>query len=225
MIANFLLGSMGHAEAPKDYSVVQRQAQKMSFQNIAPHHKGERFDENIYIGSVSHGEFHSTITLLAMHQKQDEWLTSWHYTFPHPEDTHVPATESSLMPCNVMSGEEDFTRPKIFLKVDDVDGDGQPEVLLRTITCHIYRAIGEKTKREMYIFNVQPTGLQLATHILLDEDTASWNTKSTIQFEDVNADGHRDILRKSTTEDFAGKKHKKEIFLYDPTKDLYTHQK
>ena len=124
------------AKAPSDYAVVQQQAKKLGLINVAPHHKGEKIDDLTYVGSVSHGEFHSSITLIAMHKQDKEWQKKWSYSFPHPKDNHGPEG-GDLFPCNVMSGEEEYVRPKIYLKVDDFDKDGQPELLVRTINCHI----------------------------------------------------------------------------------------
>ena len=79
---SFLFGlSASFAGPPADNKAVQVLAKSMGHTNIAPHNKGELINETTYIGSVSHGEFHSTITLIAMNQRADEWHKKWSYTF------------------------------------------------------------------------------------------------------------------------------------------------
>lgn len=214
----FLSSSL--AAAPANYSPVQQLAKKLQLVNIAPHHKGELVDSSTYVGSVSHGEFHSDITLVAMQQQDKQWQKKWSYTFSRPVDVHSPEEGTTLLPCNAMQERDGFTRPKIYLKVDDFDKDGKPELLVRTITCHIFRAIGPKTQRHMYLFNTTEKGLEPSVEILLEEH-ASWHTISKAKFKDENGDGHPDIYLSTTTDGGETKETSQKVLLYDPKLDRY----
>lgn len=218
---SFLFGiAASFAEPPTDNKVVQALAKSMGHTNIAPHHKGELIDGSTYVGSVSHGDFHSTITLMAMNQRADEWHEKWSYTFPHPKDVHSENEWETLLPCNAMHEREDFERPKIYIKVDDFDKDGKPELLVRTITCHIYRATGSKTRRHMYLFNLSEKGPIPSVEVLL-EDHSSYTTITKVEFKDTNGDSHPDIYLSTTTENAQGSSKKEKVLLYDPKRDRF----
>ena len=119
-----------------------------------------------------------------------------------------------------MHEREDFERPKIYTKVDDFDKDGKPELLVRTITCHIYRATGSQTQRRMYLFNVSEKGLTPSVEILL-EDHSSYTTITKAKFKDTNGDSHPDIHLSTTTENEEGASKKEQVLLYDPKRDLF----
>ncbi len=220
MYAFFMMFGTALAGPPVDNKAVQKLAKSSGFENIAPHHKGESIDASTYVGSVSHGEFHSTISLIAMTQTGEGWNKKWSYTFPFPKDVHIEPEEEFLLPCNAMQERTDFERPKIYLKVDDFDKDGKPELLVRTITCHIYRAIGAKTQRQMYLFNLTENGVEPSAKILLEEHS-SYRVITKAKFKDTNGDSHPDIYLSTTTQHETEKSTEKKVLIYDPKLDAY----
>jgi|GEM_PF-6542481 hypothetical protein len=196
-------------------------ARRGKLKNAAAHHKGLSLGGADFVSVVTYGELLDQTALIAIRRQGKRWKRLWKFVLKRPIDT-MGEDRSQLSSCNVHAEKEERVRPKVHLRVLDVDKDGKLEAIIRVADCIIHRAVGDATERRLYIVNL---GMKrtLALKADLDYATISWSARGRETFVDTNKDGHPDVTirRRSTTEASKQTTISRKTYIWRPKSDSY----
>ena len=108
------------------------------------------------------------------------------------------------------------------LIVEDLDADGEAEILVRFRYEEMLGGGGLNTSTDMLILNVSERGIEEAIRANLHHLVTVFESKGKATFEDDDGDGHPDLqIRKREYEDDTQTETRESRWLWDPTSDRY----